>query len=480
MIGLLLLNTGIPVPSNLVNHKELSGIQGEFHFFSANSEYLAGSSDTNSNTRPVNYHENPVPDFLYYQNNSSELQGKRVSDNRQGELPTVGVQRLFSKVGGCLEATFDLLSPFFDLLAGPFFDFLAGLHVFFYHKQPSQDIFDYTLQRYLFAGEMASSSGPGPGGGGIPLHEFRKDVPPGWCPGLPDYPLRLYFERLKLWYQIYDGEDTMVGPLVAGRLQGKAQRLGLTLRLPRPDGTMDVGGEALARLTVEEVRDPADPTVIIQQYVPSGVQALCNALKDAFGVSDQELVSRSIEDFFEYRRGKTSFQEYAIEWDCKLEEATTRAGLQINEVAKFYLFFRNSGLPAKFVEDIKLQLQGDLRRFQEARSLALRLISRKDDIGGGDGSFYEHEEHDDGYDWYADDHEAEWDAPWESWYEDGWLVMDYENYAADYEDDWNYYDGWAEEPTMEQTANADDDHSSYHGEDNSPGHGPYCRELSDA
>ena len=103
--------------------------------------------------------------------------------------------------------------------------------------------------------------------------------PPGWCPGLPDYPLRLYFERLKLWYQIYDGEDTMVGPLVAGRLQGKAQRLGLTLRLPRPDGGVDIGGEALARLTVEEVRDPSDPTIILQQHVPSGVQALCNALK---------------------------------------------------------------------------------------------------------------------------------------------------------------------------------------------------------
>ena len=72
---------------------------------------------------------------------------------------------------------------------------------------------------------MASSSGVD--GGGIPLHEFRKDVPPGWAPGLPDYPLRLFFERLKLWYRIFDGDDTLVGPLVAGRLQGKAQSLGV-------------------------------------------------------------------------------------------------------------------------------------------------------------------------------------------------------------------------------------------------------------
>ena len=50
-------------------------------------------------------------------------------------------------------------------------------------------------------------------------------------------------------------------------------------------------------------------------------------------------------------------------------------------MAKFYLFFRGSGLPYKFIEDIKLQLQGDLRRYQEARVLALRLITKKDDSG---------------------------------------------------------------------------------------------------
>ena len=81
-------------------------------------------------------------------------------------------------------------------------------------------------------------------------------------------------------------------------------------------------------------------------------------------------IRRSLEDFFEFRRGKLSFQEYAIEWDYKLEEATTRAGLVVNEVAKFYLFFRGAGLPAKFVEDIKMQLQGDMRLFQDARTLA--------------------------------------------------------------------------------------------------------------
>ena len=139
-----------------------------------------------------------------------------------------------------------------------------------------------------------------------------------------------------------------------------------------------MGSDALVRLPVDEVRDPHDPNSILERAIPSGVQALCNALRDAFGSSDQEMVSRAIEDFFEFRRGKMTFQEYSIEWDIRLEEATTRAGLDLNEVGKFYLFFKNANLTTKFVDDIKLQLQGDLRRFQEARSLALRLITRKD------------------------------------------------------------------------------------------------------
>ena len=45
-------------------------------------------------------------------------------------------------------------------------------------------------------------------------------------------------------------------------------------------------------------------------------------------------------------------------------------------------FTFSSAAPAclrKFVEDIKLQLQGDLRRFQEAKTLALRLVNRSSD-----------------------------------------------------------------------------------------------------
>ena len=41
--------------------------------------------------------------------------------------------------------------------------------------------------------------------------------------------------------------------------------------------------------------------------------------------------------------------------------------------SSIYLFFKHGQLPNKFIEDIKLQLHGDLSRFNEARTLALRL-----------------------------------------------------------------------------------------------------------
>ena len=117
----------------------------------------------------------------------------------------------------------------------------------------------------------AATSGNAPTG---LLSEYRKDVPPGWAPGSPDYPLRLYLDRVRVWYRKYDGPDETVGPLLAGRLVGGAQRIALSLRLPDPTGNRDVGDAALVRLSVEEVRDPLNPNIILQHPIVSGVQAL--------------------------------------------------------------------------------------------------------------------------------------------------------------------------------------------------------------
>ena len=169
-------------------------------------------------------------------------------------------------------------------------------------------------------------------------------------PGLPDYPLRLYLERVKMWYRLYDGMDETVGPLLAGRLGGRAQKIALSLRLRDPHGNIDVGDAALVRLAVDEVRDPTNPAIVLQEHIVSGVQALFNALVDAFGEGDQLRATQSLENFFDFRRGRLSLAEYSAEWTMRLEEAITHAGLDINAVARTFLYFRGSQLPQRHVD----------------------------------------------------------------------------------------------------------------------------------
>ena len=297
-----------------------------------------------------------------------------------------------------------------------------------------QERYNDFFVHFVFSDDSMATSSSAPHTG-IPLHEYRRDVPPGWGPNLQDYPLKTFFDRLKMWYRLYDGPDETVGPLVAGRLVGKAQKLALQLRLPRPDGAMDTGSDALVRLPVDEVRDPANPQVILQHHIPSGIQALCDKLRETFGHTDQEMASKSLEALFELKRGRLSLQEYAVEFDLRMEEAHERAGLEMNEVALFYFFFKNSGLPQRFIEDVKLQVHGDLRRYQEARSLALRMSTANDGEAFfrgpeepaedpwepsswdyEDWSGYEDEYPESWYDWYEDDFYDGQDFPEDEWY----------------------------------------------------------------
>ncbi|CAE8645278.1 unnamed protein product, partial [Polarella glacialis] len=142
---------------------------------------------------------------------------------------------------------------------------------------------------------------------------------------------------------------------VAGRLQGAPQKIALRLRLPRPvaaGGGYDIGDEVLIRLSQEQVIDPATNT-IVQEYIPSGLQFLCQALRAIYGLQDQE-------------------------FDHRYESAEDEAGLQMNDTGKTYFFLRGSGLGDKIIEDIKLQMRGDMSRYQEIRTLVLKLARAND------------------------------------------------------------------------------------------------------
>eukprot|EP00435_Cladocopium_sp_Y103_P048511 s541_g14.t1 len=311
---------------------------------------------------------------------------------------------------------------------------------------------------------MTTSTSSAPSG--IPLQEYRKDVPPGWAPGLPDYPLRLFFERVKVWYRLYDGPDETVGPLLAGRLVGRAQKIALSLRLADPHGNIDVGDAALVRLSVDEVRDPTNPAIILQQAIPSGVQALMNALKDAFGEGDQLRATQSLENFFDLRRGRLSLAEYSAEWTMRMEEAFTHAGLDINDVAKTFLYFRGSQLPQRHIDDIVMQIHGDLSRFQEARALALRVAHRH----GIDGSTNHYEQCQNHYigeeDWNDSGTWSDWYDPW---YDDEvYYDMEDDGYAEYYGGDEDWPDE-TEDPTAE---NSNADHGEQQPQHDQPQNSP--------
>lgn len=107
-------------------------------------------------------------------------------------------------------------------------------------------------------------------------------------------------------------------------------------------------------------------------------------------------------------------------------------------MAKTFLFFRNSGMPNKLIEDIKLQIHGDLARFAEARTLSLRLRSRGD--SAQNETYYEEEENDPSWSHSTRSSERipscyeDWqEGPWSYYGEQEWM-----SWECDWPDSYTY------------------------------------------
>ena len=76
---------------------------------------------------------------------------------------------------------------------------------------PSVFIFDYTVLKFdtvtCFAVVAMASVPPTTSSstGGIPLQEFRRDIPPGWIPGGPQLPLKDVFRETQVVVQNVHG-----------------------------------------------------------------------------------------------------------------------------------------------------------------------------------------------------------------------------------------------------------------------------------
>ena len=114
--------------------------------------------------------------------------------------------------------------------------------------------------------------------------------------------------------------------------------------------------------------------------------------------------TQSLQRFCNLSRGK-SLAEYSLEFETRLDEAADRADLQLNNVGRFFLFFHNSGLGTKTINDVKLQVGGDYNRFADARQLALRLSPNRHNEGAEifyqDGTYDQDECFDPDGDWWA-------------------------------------------------------------------------------
>jgi hypothetical protein len=153
------------------------------------------------------------------------------------------------------------------------------------------------------------------------------------------------------------------------------------------------------------------------------VQFLVNALRQAFGQMDQDLATAALESSFLSRHGsKLSLSECSVEFDSRYEEVHERAGLQLNDVTKYYLWPKGSGLPPRTIDEIQLHVTGDFWRFEDARAPALRITPNKDE----DEWWYDAEEYDQyyesaaDYDWGYEDGPGEWVFEYEDGYGCEW------------------------------------------------------------
>ena len=210
----------------------------------------------------------------------------------------------------------------------------------------------------------------------MPLDEYTDKIPPGWKPGMESYPLRLYVDKLTLWWKQADVDLTHASVLIVGRLKTGAGKVAMKLRLERkqsdhpPD--YDVGADAIVRARVPEEKDDLTGAVT-QPMIPSGMERLIANLVERYGLDDQDTVTVALDHFFDYRRGDLSLQEYVNEFVIRYDDAEAKGGLQMNSVGLAHLMLKFSGISDKAKDYLKLRVDGNLEKYETLRTLMLRM-----------------------------------------------------------------------------------------------------------
>ena len=210
--------------------------------------------------------------------------------------------------------------------------------------------------------------------------------------------MKLYQQKVRLWYHMTDLPETAIGSALAGRLKGGAFRLAMKLRCTQQDGTVVTGDVALASPALPAYVDPNTG----REYpeTKSGVQHLLMSLDHAYGSHEQDMQTTSLDDFFGHVRGHSALMDYLTGFRLRYEEAEEMCGLQINAVGLSHLLLKHSGLPERLLDDIRLKVNGNLENFTEILGLLRRMAKsethNKNPEPGRGQAFYEEGYGDDG------------------------------------------------------------------------------------
>ena len=118
-------------------------------------------------------------------------------------------------------------------------------------------------------------------------------------------------------------------------------------------------------------------TGIPYDKINSGVHQLLAQMDVAYAVHDQDATTMSLDVFFDQHCGNLPLQLFLTQFDLKYQDANQRAGLAINDVGLSHLMLSASGISEKTIDDVKLQMQGDMSRFNEIKAIVSRLTKNQ-------------------------------------------------------------------------------------------------------
>ena len=150
------------------------------------------------------------------------------------------------------------------------------------------------------------------------------------------------------------------------------------------DGHLFVGVDALTLPRIDAVLDQHGNE--LQPLTEAGISTFINNLHQQYEIHDQDQQTAALDRFFETRRGNGQLSVYITNFRLHLQRAEELAGLNINAVAQSYVFLRWSGIPMRRQEDLKLQIAGDMARFEDLVNITQRIA--KAEIASGHSTGY--------------------------------------------------------------------------------------------